>query len=102
LRICYFLYVETRSVIKAGEEMNWKKIRFYIKLHWIKALLTIILSALAVSLVFLVITGYAPGRIGILPQAIPTGNDPLAAIPADHHGPYLRFRIHIPDVLALF
>ena len=37
--------------------MNWKKIRFYAKLHWLKALLFTFLAALAISLVFLVIIG---------------------------------------------
>jgi cell division protease FtsH len=37
--------------------MNWKKFKFYVKLHWIKALLIIFLSALAISLVFFVIIG---------------------------------------------
>ncbi len=36
---------------------NWKKIRFYIKLHWLKALLAIFLTALAISLVFLITVG---------------------------------------------
>jgi len=38
-------------------KLNWKKIRFYVKLHWLKALLAIFLTGLAVSLVFFVIIG---------------------------------------------
>jgi len=37
--------------------MNWKKIRFYLKLHWLKGLLFIFLTALAISLVFFIIIG---------------------------------------------
>ncbi|MFH1190947.1 MAG: AAA family ATPase [Candidatus Omnitrophota bacterium] len=37
--------------------MNWKKIKFYAKLHWIKGVLFIFLGSLAVSLVFFVIIG---------------------------------------------
>jgi cell division protease FtsH len=37
--------------------MNLRKFRFYVKLHWLKALLIIFLSALAISLVFFVIIG---------------------------------------------
>ena len=37
--------------------MNWKKFRFYVKLHWLKALLFLFLGVLAVSLVFFVIIG---------------------------------------------
>ncbi|MCX5714972.1 MAG: AAA family ATPase, partial [Candidatus Omnitrophica bacterium] len=35
----------------------WKKIRFYAKLHWLKAVLFIFLTALTISLVILVIIG---------------------------------------------
>ncbi|TAM35009.1 AAA family ATPase [bacterium] len=37
--------------------MNWKKIRFYIKLHWLKALLFTALLALGISLTIFVIIG---------------------------------------------
>jgi cell division protease FtsH len=37
--------------------MNWKKIRFYAKLHWLKALFIILLGGLAISLVFFIIIG---------------------------------------------
>ena len=37
--------------------MNWKKIKFYAKLHWLKALLISFLIILSVSLVFLIIIG---------------------------------------------
>jgi cell division protease FtsH len=37
--------------------MNWKKIKFYAKLHWLKALLIILLGGLAISLVFFIIIG---------------------------------------------
>ncbi|MCX5698789.1 MAG: AAA family ATPase [Candidatus Omnitrophica bacterium] len=37
--------------------MNWKKFRFYVKLHWLKALLFIFLGGLAISLVIFVIIG---------------------------------------------
>ncbi|MDD5119869.1 MAG: AAA family ATPase [Candidatus Omnitrophica bacterium] len=37
--------------------MNWKKIKFYAKLHWIKAVLFILLSALAISLIMLITVG---------------------------------------------
>ena len=44
-------------ILKIGEIMIWKKIRFYIKLHWLKALLFIFLAALTISLVILVVIG---------------------------------------------
>ncbi|MFA4988546.1 MAG: hypothetical protein WC572_02970, partial [Candidatus Omnitrophota bacterium] len=37
--------------------MNWKKIRFYAKLHWLKVLLSLFLTALIISLVFLITIG---------------------------------------------
>lgn len=37
--------------------MNWKKIKFYAKLHWIKVVLITFLAALAISLIMLVIVG---------------------------------------------
>lgn len=37
--------------------MKWKKIKFYVKLHWLKALLFIFLGGLAISLTVLVIIG---------------------------------------------
>ncbi|MFA5004595.1 MAG: AAA family ATPase [Candidatus Omnitrophota bacterium] len=37
--------------------MNWKKFRFYIKLHWLKALLTLVLGGLGISLIFFIIIG---------------------------------------------
>jgi len=37
--------------------MNWKKFRFYVKLHWLKALLFTFLGALAISLAIFVIIG---------------------------------------------
>ncbi len=37
--------------------MNWKKFKFFIKLHWLKALLISGLSALAISLVFFISIG---------------------------------------------
>jgi len=37
--------------------MNWKKLKFYVKLHWIKAVLIIFLGGLAISLVFFIIIG---------------------------------------------
>jgi len=37
--------------------MNWKKIRFYIKLHWLKALLFAALLALGISLFIFIIIG---------------------------------------------
>ena len=37
--------------------MKWKKIKFYVKLHWLKALLFIFLGGLAISLTILVIIG---------------------------------------------
>lgn len=37
--------------------MNWKKIKFYIKLHWVKALLFIFLAALGTSLVIFIMKG---------------------------------------------
>ncbi|MCG2714253.1 MAG: AAA family ATPase [Candidatus Omnitrophica bacterium] len=38
-------------------KINWKKIRFYAKLHWLKALLFTLLAALAVSLIIFIIIG---------------------------------------------
>jgi len=37
--------------------MNWKKLKFYVKIHWLKALLTLVLGGLAISLVFFIIIG---------------------------------------------
>ncbi len=37
--------------------MNWKKIKFYAKLHWLKTLLIILLGGLTISLVFFIIIG---------------------------------------------
>jgi len=37
--------------------MNWKKIKFYAKLHWLKTLLIILLGGLVISLVFFIIIG---------------------------------------------
>jgi cell division protease FtsH len=37
--------------------MNWKKLKFYFKLHWLKVTIFLILSGLAVSLVFFIIVG---------------------------------------------
>ncbi|MFH0918228.1 MAG: AAA family ATPase [Candidatus Omnitrophota bacterium] len=37
--------------------MNWKKFRFYVKLHWLKALLITFLGGLAISLVFFITIG---------------------------------------------
>ena len=37
--------------------MNWKKIKFYAKMHWLKALLIVLLGGLAISLVFFIIIG---------------------------------------------
>ncbi len=37
--------------------MNWKKTKFYWKLHWIKILLTVGISAIAISLVILISVG---------------------------------------------
>jgi cell division protease FtsH len=37
--------------------MNWKKIKFYTKLHWLKTVLFIFLGSLATSLVFFIIIG---------------------------------------------
>ncbi|PIQ88037.1 MAG: cell division protein FtsH [Candidatus Omnitrophica bacterium CG11_big_fil_rev_8_21_14_0_20_43_6] len=37
--------------------MNWKKFKFYVKLHWLKALLFTFLIGLAVSLIILLIIG---------------------------------------------
>jgi len=42
---------------KTGDFMNWKKFRFYAKLHWLKALLIIILAALAISLIIFIAVG---------------------------------------------
>ncbi|MDO9573237.1 MAG: AAA family ATPase [Candidatus Omnitrophota bacterium] len=38
-------------------KINWKKIRFYAKLHWLKALLFTLLAALAISLIIFIIIG---------------------------------------------
>ena len=38
-------------------KINWKKVKFYVKLHWLKALLFTFLIGLGISLVFLVIIG---------------------------------------------
>jgi len=66
---------------------NWKKIRFYIKLHWLKALLAIFLTALAISLVFLITVGLRAwnesesylrqSQLAMIPPAV---------IPAGNHG----------------
>ncbi|MFY9402380.1 MAG: AAA family ATPase [Candidatus Omnitrophota bacterium] len=37
--------------------MTWKKFKFHLKLHWIKVLVSIILIALAISLIILIIKG---------------------------------------------
>ena len=37
--------------------MNWKKFKFYAKMHWLKALLIVLLGGLAISLVFFIIIG---------------------------------------------
>ena len=37
--------------------MNWKKVKYYAKLHWLKTLLIAFLGALAISLVFFIIIG---------------------------------------------
>jgi cell division protease FtsH len=37
--------------------MNWKKFRFYVKLHWLKALLFTFLGGLAISLTFFIVIG---------------------------------------------
>lgn len=37
--------------------MNWKKVRFYVKLYWLKVVLFALLGALLVSVVMLIITG---------------------------------------------
>lgn len=37
--------------------MNWKKFKFYVKLYWIKVVLSILLIALGISLVVLIVTG---------------------------------------------
>jgi cell division protease FtsH len=37
--------------------MKWKKLKFFIKLHWLKALLISVLAALGISLVFFIIIG---------------------------------------------
>jgi len=38
-------------------KINWKKIKFYAKLHWLKALLFTFLAALAISLIIFIIIG---------------------------------------------
>ncbi|MDD5078262.1 MAG: AAA family ATPase [Candidatus Omnitrophica bacterium] len=38
-------------------KINWKKVRFYVKLHWLKALLFTFLAALAISLIYLIVIG---------------------------------------------
>ena len=38
-------------------KINWKKFKFYLRLHWLKAVLFIFLGALAISLVFFIIIG---------------------------------------------
>jgi cell division protease FtsH len=38
-------------------KINWKKVRFYVKLHWLKALLFTFLGALAISLIYLIVIG---------------------------------------------
>ena len=37
--------------------MNWKKFKFYFKLHWLKITIALFLSGLAISLVFFIIVG---------------------------------------------
>ena len=37
--------------------MNWKKFKFYVKLHWLKTLLFTFLGGLAISLVYFVSIG---------------------------------------------
>ncbi|MCK9571950.1 MAG: AAA family ATPase [Candidatus Omnitrophica bacterium] len=37
--------------------MNWKKFKFYVKLNWVKALLTLTLAGLAISLAYFIVIG---------------------------------------------